>query len=125
MPVWIVEGEWKKERLDFLTVNKTPEDLSKLPQQLPTRVELILGRADQAFPLFPYRISYLRPRGSQPSGEKVPAGKGNMEPLCTIEFYGVYHTNQIDPREFAYDPGDQEVADLTQHFMTRLGLVGK
>jgi|GEM_PF-5602113 len=126
MPVWIVEGEWKKERLDFLTSNKTPEDLSKLPQQLPTRVQLILGRVDHSFPLFPYRISYLRPRGgASGAGEGSASEKNNLEPLCTLEFYGVYHTSDIDPREFAYDPGDQEVADLTQLYMMRLGLVGK
>ena len=125
MPVWIVVGEWKKERLDFLTTNKTPDDLSKLPRQIPTRVELILGRVDQTFPLFPYRISYLRPRGSQTSDAGQSSSESNFEPLCTLEFYGVYHTSDIDPREFAYDPGDQEVADLTQHFMVRLGLVGK
>ena len=125
MPVWIVTGEWKQERLDFLTGNKTPENLAKLPQQLPTRVELILGRVDHAFPLFPYRISYLRPRGQSGTDEPPTADPGSFEPLCTLEFYGVYHTSDIDPREFAYDPGDQEVADLTQHFMVRLGLVGK
>lgn len=126
MPVWIVEGEWRKERLDFLTGNKTPEDLSKLPKQLPTRVQLILGRVEHSFPLFPYRISYMRPRGeASGAGESPTTDKSKWEPLCTLEFYGVYHTSDIDPREFAYDPGDQEVADLTQHFMVRLGLVGK
>jgi hypothetical protein len=126
LPVWIVEGEWKPEPLNYLTNGKTPKDLSKLPAQIPSRVELILGRVDHAFPLFPYRITYLRPRSSSSSeGDDAAPSTGAMEPLCTLEFYGVFHTSEIDPREFAYDPGDQEVADLTQQFMQRLGLVGK
>ncbi len=120
MPVWIVEGEMKAGLLEYL---KSHPKATANPAQIPTRVELILGRADQVFPLFPYRITYFRtPRASD--DESAGAG-GRVKPLCTLEFYGVYHTSDIDPREFAYDPGDQEVADLTQQFMQRLGLVGK
>lgn len=125
LPVWMVEGEWKPERLNYLTGGKTPADLSKLPEQFPTKVELILGRVDQVFPLFPYRITFQRPRANGPSDADRPTDRRSMTSLCTLEFFGVYHTSDIDPREFAYDPGDQEVADLTGQFMNRLGLAGK
>jgi hypothetical protein len=124
MPVWAVEGEWKPERLKGLLGDKASADAGRLPAQMPARVELVLGRVDEAFPLFPYRITYYRAAPTiEGTGEEAEAARRQAAvPLMVLEFYGVYHMSHLDPREFDYDPGDQEVADLTQSFLLRLGL---
>jgi hypothetical protein len=85
-----------------------------LPEQLPDRVEIVLGRTEDV-PLFPFRITYWRTR---------PAEKAATEPaapreLLTLELFNVSR-KEIDPREFQYQPGDQDVQNLTQFYVQRL-----
>jgi hypothetical protein len=124
MPVWMVGGAWKPEALAALVTRHGAESPAELPEQIPSRVELVLGRVEQAFPLFPYRITYLRKKsvaGSE-AGQGGVAGPAEYSPLIDLELFEVYRKDDLDPREFEYNPGDQEVEDLTLGYMKRLGV---
>lgn len=117
LPVWAVSGTWKKERWDALNAlsakNKKP-----VPSTLPQRVDLVLGRSERSFALFPYRVIYYAP--AEPSG----AGEGgaNLMPIVSMEFFNVQSAAALDPRDFDYNPGEQEVEDLTALYLQKLGL---
>jgi hypothetical protein len=113
LPVLILSGKWKPDRLAALLESQKPPQ--QLPTQIPDRVEIVLGRPDQVLPLFPYRITYLKDDGKG-------RGEGPSRTMLSIELFNVYRNQQIDPREFDYQPGDQEVADLTGAYLQRLGL---
>ncbi|HTN75197.1 MAG TPA: hypothetical protein VL096_08120 [Pirellulaceae bacterium] len=115
--VWTLEGTWRPNKLAELWPDQAPAllagqtvDLAKLPTQLPERVQVVLSR-DPAIPLFPYRIEYQR-RGRA----------GEFEPMVTLELFEIRRNVALDPRLFAYKPGDQEVADETELYLARLGL---
>jgi hypothetical protein len=128
LPVWIVRGTWKPAQLQALLKKKGATG-GQLPEQIPERVELILGRSDKIFPLFPYRITYLRrenqtpataDRAGQGPASSPPAGK--LIPLITLELFDVaYPQEEFDPLRFEYNHGDQEVDDLTLAFINKLG----
>jgi len=68
--------------------------------------------------LFPYRISYFRtptPDKNAPQDAAPPAPRE----LLTLELFNVSR-KPIDPREFQYQPGDQDVKNLTQYYVQRL-----
>ncbi|MDX1943819.1 MAG: hypothetical protein SFU86_00310 [Pirellulaceae bacterium] len=120
LPVLVLRGHWKPKKLRQL-LNGDPAK-AKIPEQLPAEVELLLGTPDQVLPLFPYRITFLK------STKAAPAGEGSDEalrPLLTMELFNVYRKGDLDPREFDYNPGEQEVADLTPGYLQRLGLAPK
>jgi len=109
VPVLIVEGEWKPETRAGLDV-----PVGRNPEHFPSKVTLTLGN-DDVFPMFPYRIEYSRPA--------TGAGQGSEpESLMTLEFYEVRRRGDLDPRSFEYNPGDQEVEDITRQYLLRLGL---
>ena len=120
LPVLVVRGRWKPKVLSKL-INGDPQK-TKLPEQLPDEVELLLGRPEQVLPLFPYRVTYWKRANSAASGQ---GRGGELRPLMTMELFNVYRKGDIDPREFDYNPGDQEVADLTPGYLQRLGLAPK
>lgn len=123
MPVWIVGGPWKPEALAALATRHGANSSAELPEQIPDRVELVLGRVEQAFPLFPYRITYLRKaKAVAEAGEGSPAGPDKYSPMIDLELFDVYRKDDLDPHEFEYNPGDQEVEDLTLGYMKRLGV---
>jgi hypothetical protein len=115
LPTWIVQGEWKPEKLAAL-VGKEPGKIGAIPEQLPDRVELVLGRTEDILPLFPYRITYWRTPAADKKG-KEPA-IGAPRELLTLELFNVSR-KAIDVREFQYQPGDQEVQELTQFYVQR------
>jgi hypothetical protein len=119
-PVWIVAGRWKPDRLAGL-IGREPGKVSALPEQLPDRVELVLGRTDETIPLFPYRITYWRTPAADP---KSTGAAPEPRELLTLELFNVAR-KKIDPREFQYQPGDQDVQDLTQHYAQRYSGEGK
>jgi uncharacterized protein YcgL (UPF0745 family) len=85
-------------------------------EQIPDAVELTLG-TDSALPLFPYRIEYLK---------RAPKGKsGELATLLTLDFFSAKVRRDIDPQQFDYFPGDQEVEDRTRLFLERLGFAAK
>ena len=122
LPVVVVRGHWRSDRLQQL--RKLEKGVSKDDaEQLPDEVEIVLSRQDQTPPLFPYRITYLK-KGQEPGrGGAGQGGAGeSLRPLLTLELFNVHRKGDLDPRQFDYQPGDQEVADLTQSYLNRLGL---
>ena len=85
-------------------------------EQIPDALELILG-TDQALPLFPYRLEYLK----RPPKDKA----GTLTPLLTLDFVSVKVRSDLDPQQFEYYPGNQEVEDRTRLFLDRLGFQAK
>jgi hypothetical protein len=116
LPIWIVEGKWKRERLSAIS-NRQPEKLGALPDQLPDRVELVLGRTSDQLPLFPFRITYRRTAAPDPKSSAPPPAPRDV---LTLEFFGVSATRPIDPREFIYQPGEQYFRDITTESIQRL-----
>jgi hypothetical protein len=116
LPIWIVQGEWKPERLATLT-ERQPGKTAKLPEQLPDRVEIVLGRTEEVLPLFPYRITYWRTQSAKDKASKDTTAAAPRE-LLTLELFNVSR-KRIDLREFQYQPGDQDVKDLTTFYVQR------
>jgi hypothetical protein len=108
LPIWVLSGKWKPARLAALSGR---EDGNQLPDQFPDRVEIVLDRSDQTLPLFPYRISYFRAA----EGQSVP------RELLTVELFNVRRVPPIDPREFQYQAGEQEVLDHTSAYIQQFG----
>jgi hypothetical protein len=116
LPIWIVAGQWKAEKLAALT-GRGPENPGAMPEQLPDRVELVLGRTEDIFPLFPYRITYWRSPEADPKASQHATPAAPRE-LLTLELFNVSR-KPIDMREFQYQPGDQEVQNLTPSYVQR------
>ncbi len=124
-PVWIMRGEWKRNKLADMLPDQRGQilageaaDLSKLPAQLPERVVLMIGRDD----LFPYRLEYWR-HVAPPAkviGVKKPPAVDTL--IVAMELYEVQLDVPLDPRQFAYNPGDQPAVDQTPAFLQSLGL---
>jgi hypothetical protein len=119
LPIWRVSGVWKKERLAALTGNDPSKPAAHLPEQMPDRVELILGRTEQVLPLFPYRITYTRAPEMPVKGQGGAGETSGPKELLTLEFFNVFRKVDIDPRLFEYNPGDQVVQDLTTAYVQR------
>lgn len=122
IPVWVVNGQWKPDRLAILLPEQRdailagqPAKLSKLAPHLPDGVQLTLGR-DNLFPLFPYRIEYLRGRND----DRTAADTEDARPIVTMELYELRRRDDLDRRNFTYEPGDQEVIDQTDAFLRTL-----
>jgi hypothetical protein len=114
LPIWNVAGQWKPDRLESLTA-RDPAKRGALPEQLPDRVELVLGRTDDVLPLFPFRITYWR----TPAADKSSSKPAQPRELLTLELFNVSR-KRIDVREFQYQPGDQDVQNLTPFYVQRL-----
>lgn len=121
LPVWAVSGTWKPARLKQLTTVSAKQKNAG-PPLLPQRVDLVLGHDERSFALFPYRVIYYA------NDEKSGAGQGgavNMNPIVSMEFFNVQTAANLDPRDFDYNPGEQEVEDLTSVYLQKLGLQSK
>lgn len=125
IPVWVVSGRWKPDRLAILLPDQRdailagkPARLEKLAPHLPDQVRLTLGR-DNLFPLFPYRIEYLRSDKASRSG----AESDTARPIVTMELFELRRRDDLDRRDFLYAPGDQDIVDQTDAFIK--GLEGK
>ena len=109
VPVWALRGEWNLARVGQLAPQLYAEieksragQPAKLPSQLPAYVVIYLGQDD----LFPYRFDYYRPQDDAPE-------TGAGEPMLTLELFEVRIGDTVDPRQFAYQPGDVAFEDLT------------
>jgi hypothetical protein len=126
LPVVVVSGTWKADKLESLSSAKGKWSEST---QIPARVELILGRANQRPALFPYRITYFAsPAESAREGapaQGAPTAGDPEQILFMLELFNVQLRRDLDPAAFEYFPGDQEVADLTGAYIERLGLKSK
>lgn len=111
MPVWVVEGRWKPEvRRRMLEAAGAGE----LPEEFPEGVVVVLGRDD----LFPYRVQYYRDASSSEGNENG----STRHILLTTELFEVRLGAPIDPFNFIYKPGDQEVVDRTDQLLRQLGI---
>lgn len=111
LPVWVVQGTWAPPVADRKGDSAGGAKAKPSKGPTPEKVTLTLSR-DSRFPLFPYRIEYF-PRATGKAG----AGQGG--PQSTIEFYDVRRLPHVDPRQFEYLPGDQEVVDGTSAYVAR------
>lgn len=118
LPVWAVSGVWKKDRWDALHAAST-KNKKLTPPELPVRVDLVLGRSERSFNLFPYRVFYYAGKSQGRAGE---GGAANLTPMVSMELFNVQPAAELDPRDFDYNPGEQEVEDLTQAYLVKLGL---
>lgn len=117
--VWKIEGEWERTKLadllpaqaERLRAGNAP-DFSKLPEHLPDRVRLMLGKDD----LFPYRFEFLR---MSPEINEA-TGRREAKVLVLMEFFEVQTNVAIDARNFVYQPTKFE--DATGTFLRTLGL---
>ena len=124
LPIWVVEGRWKPQRLASLVIGDPANiDEADWPEQLPSRVRLILGRNEGVLPLFPYRITYLRPAGAASAGREGEGGatEPELRELLTLELFNVQRKDDIDRGKFEYNPGAQQFEDLTTATIQRLG----
>jgi hypothetical protein len=115
--VYQLRGVWKPEALAELWPAKAESlragrsfDVKDLPAQLPAEVIILLSR-DPSLSGFPYRIEYLR-----------QGRAGERQSLVALDFYDIRRNVSLDPRLFAYKPGDQEVVDMTEAHLNGLGL---
>jgi hypothetical protein len=118
LPIWTVGGLWNPEKLSAL-VGKEPGKLGALPEQLPDRVELVLSRTEDVLPLFPYRITYWQ---TPAAGKKDKNATPDRTPrkLMKIELFKISNDpKRINATDFQYQPGDQEVQELTQFYVQR------
>jgi hypothetical protein len=115
--VFALRGVWKPAALAELWPEKAEAlraggsfDLDELPAQLPSEVLIHLSR-EPSLPGFPYRIEYLR-----------QSRAGERQSLVALDFYDIRRNVALDPRLFAYKPGDQEVQDVTESQLAKMGL---
>ncbi len=110
IPVLTVRGTWKPGVLRQHYADIADEVLAgrikRLPPTMPTHVEIVLG---QTAPLqyFPYRISLLR-RDSTGTTR-----------LMELEFFSLAQNTPIDPSDFRYNPGGQDMEDITDQIIDR------
>ena len=120
-PVMRLEGVWKPDRLTTLFRNSQPPSksdgpvASRLPEHLPDRVVLFLGRDD----LFPFRVEYRR---STP--QSLMRGAEDDSATVTMDLYMAAFNIPLEPSRFTFTPGNLEHSDQTDRFLERLG-VGK
>ncbi|WP_425618405.1 hypothetical protein NA78x_002110 [Anatilimnocola sp. NA78] len=121
LPVWAVSGTWKAGRWKELTKSAAKKNKHAPPMSLPERVDLVLGRNERSFSLFPYRVIYY----AREAGRAGEGKAAELTPLVSMEFFNVQPAAELDPRDFDYNPGEQEIEDLTQVYLQKLGLATK
>ena len=110
--VWQIEGQWKTPAPSSSRATRQTTSQSQNSQRhtvRPDRVRLLLGR-NKPVPLFPYQIVFFRER------------KGTTQPIVSIDFFDIRKMPQVDRAWFDYQPGNQDVEDLTEPFLMRFGI---
>jgi hypothetical protein len=111
---WVIEGTWKPTALaKFGAAENGAAGEASLPAEAPQQVHVVLSAAD----LFPYQIEFRRRRPAERAGEE-----GAWSPLLTMELFDVQFGPALDPLQFQYKAGDQEVADHTDFYLRKFGL---
>ncbi len=119
-PVWKVEGRWRPEMLarvvpdhkDAIEQGRGVE-LQDLPEHLPNRVVLFLGKED----LFPYSVLYYRLDGNTASVKATQHDR----PIVKINMKKVRFNQQIPMAQFVYEPS-LPCVDQTEQMLVKLGL---
>jgi hypothetical protein len=116
--VWSLDGTWRRERLSALFPDQATMlaagtfEVGKQPQ-LPDRVVVFISQET----MFPLRIEYHRRTGSGDDGTNE-----EFTPMVTLEFLDARFNEPIKDGEFAYQPGDHPVADVTENYLQARGL---
>jgi hypothetical protein len=95
--------------------------VDQLAEHLPDAVQLTLGR-DQVFPLFPYRIEYLRTRRRSAVVGVAAGSEFVVEPLVTMELFELRQRPDLTPSHFVSPLSNAEARDLTSEYLRKLGL---
>jgi hypothetical protein len=119
-PVWKVGGRWRPEMLArAVPAHKDAIEqgrgvaLEDLPEHLPNRVVLFLGKED----LFPYSVRYYRLDGNT---SEVKASPSDI-PTVRINMTNVRFNQPIHAAQFVYEPS-LKCTDQTEQMLARLGL---
>lgn len=119
--VLVVQGRLKPERFKAMQGAVT-SDGDSANTQIPTAINLTLGRSDHLLPHFPHRIEYLRLL--TPKELKAAADKKNPRvtetPLSILDFYEVQVPLELKPDLFDFSPGDEDSEDKTQAWLKKL-----
>lgn len=129
VPVWIVQGQWKKEKLAALLPEQKQAILSgkpiprdALPPHIPDSVSVVLGR-DDFVPLFPYRLEYTRTESTtEAPGSRAGGRREVTRSIVSMELFEVRKQWEVDPNAFVYPLGDQRIDNLTDVYIRRLGV---
>ncbi|MEE3367762.1 MAG: hypothetical protein VX346_00320 [Planctomycetota bacterium] len=110
--VWQIMGQWKTPAttLSDRARQTTSQDQAPSDDAIrPDRVRLLLGQ-NRPVHLFPYQIVFFR------------EDKGASRPIVSIDFFDIRKVPEVDRAWFEYQPGNQDVDDLTEPFLMRLGI---
>lgn len=125
VPMWALTGRWNRARLTSRLPDKTDLfdaaghlRLEQLPEQLPDRILLLLGRDD----LFPYHIDFRRTRPEAVADDESSYWRSPTRSLVTMDLFEVQLGAALDPLLFVYRPGDAEVHDRTDEYISKLQL---
>ncbi|MGE0759720.1 MAG: hypothetical protein AB7O38_22075 [Pirellulaceae bacterium] len=123
LPIWELEGTWTQELWARLVPGNSAgtADWERLPEHLPDHVRLTLGR-DQNFPLFPYRIEYLKTQRSSTVVGVASGQSSQILPLVTMELFEVGRP-ALTAADFTYQPSGTE-DELTDAYLKKLGWIG-
>ncbi len=122
-PVMRLEGVWKPDRLTALMPEPRPQSksadavASRLPEHLPDRVILFLGRDD----LFPFRVEYRR---RTPQLSLMPGAEEDSA-MVTMDLFEAKFNVPMDRSRFSFTPGNLEYSNQTDRFLERLGVEKK
>ena len=110
--VWHITGQWKTPAPSQSNPSRLTSSQNQVPSDdamRPDRVRLLLGR-NKPVPLFPYQIVFFR------------EDKGISRPIVSIDFFDIRKMPKVDRAWFEYQPGNQDVEDLTEPFLMRFGI---
>ena len=118
LPVWSVEGQWKPAALARLLPDQKEAiergESPRLKPNMPDRVVVYIGCDDY----FPYRFEYWRQDSARADASADDRGKL----LVVMELYEVRTNGPVDPRHFAFQPGEIQPVDRTGEYLERFGL---
>lgn len=117
VPIWIIEGQWDRERLAALLPDKAdaikgPAGITAgdLPEGMPWSVRLSIGKRE----LFPFRIEWLAVTGRRPVAATTP------EVVAVLELYEVRVGEPVDATAFVYKPATEGLMDVSENYVNAL-----
>lgn len=124
IPVVFCQGTWRPDALKRLldaqpgaaAITEGGIDWTKLPQHIPHQVRLTLG-TDERFPLFPYRIEFLRFDGGD--------GTHSAKCVALLELYEVRHVVNMPDDLFRLPSMDCIPVDATDFYAERVRQFGR
>jgi hypothetical protein len=122
VPIWIIEGQWDRDRLAALLPDKAEAIKSEamkgpagitagdLPEGMPWSVRLSIGKRE----LFPFRIEWLAVPGRRPVAATTP------EVVAVLELYEVRVGDPVDATAFVYKPATEGLMDVSENYAKSL-----